>query len=87
FDHLRTTPHQLLDVRNPSEHRQNRLPGAIQIPIYEVANRIDELDPSMPVVVHCAAGFRASAAGSLLTQRGFNVVVINDDLANGLARL
>jgi rhodanese-related sulfurtransferase len=87
FDHLRTTPHQLLDVRNPSEHRQNRLPGAIQIPIYEVANRIDELDPSIPVVVHCAAGFRASAAGSLLTQRGFNVVVINDDLANGLARL
>jgi rhodanese-related sulfurtransferase len=85
FDHLSTTPHQLLDVRNPSEHRQNRLPGAIQIPIYEVANRIDELDPSIPVVVHCAAGFRASAAGSMLTQRGFNVVVINDDLANGLA--
>jgi glyoxylase-like metal-dependent hydrolase (beta-lactamase superfamily II)/rhodanese-related sulfurtransferase len=87
FDRLSAIPHQLLDVRNPSEHRQNRLPGAKQIPIYEVADRIDELDPSVPVVVHCAAGYRASAAGSMLTQRGFNVVVINDELANGLARI
>lgn len=86
FGRLRTTPHQLLDVRHPSEHRQNRLPGAKQIPIYELASRIGELDPTKPVVVHCAAGYRASAAGSLLAQRGFNVVVINDDLANGLAR-
>jgi rhodanese-related sulfurtransferase len=85
FEHMRSRPHQLLDVRNPSEHRENRLPGAKQIPIYEVAGRLGELDPAIPVVVHCAAGYRASAAGSLLAQRGFDVIVIDDDVANGLA--
>jgi len=87
FDSLRETPHQLLDVRNPSEHRQSKIPGAKQIPIYEVANRLDELDVDTTVVVHCAAGYRASAAGSMLKQRGYEVIVIDDDLANGLAHL
>jgi len=77
----------LLDVRNPSEHRQSKIPGAKQIPIYEVANRLDELDIDTTVVVHCAAGYRASAAGSMLKQRGYEVIVIDDDLANGLAHL
>ncbi|WP_298335217.1 MBL fold metallo-hydrolase [Ferrimicrobium sp.] len=85
FSTTRSMPHQLLDVRNPSEHRQNRLPGAKQIPIYEVLDRIDEIDPNTTVVVHCAAGYRASAAGSMLAAKGFEVIVIDDDLANGLS--
>ncbi|WP_298208673.1 rhodanese-like domain-containing protein [Ferrimicrobium sp.] len=87
FDTIVSTPHQLLDVRNPSEHRQSRLPGAKQIPIYEVADRLHEIDMTTPVVVHCAAGYRASAAGSMLAARGFEVVVIDDDLANGLSQI
>ncbi|MHB1521816.1 MAG: MBL fold metallo-hydrolase [Ferrimicrobium sp.] len=82
FASLRDTDHQLLDVRNPSEHRQGGIPGAKQIPIYEVANRLEELDRNTPVVVHCAAGYRASAAGSLLAQRGYDVIVIDDELPN-----
>jgi len=80
-------PHQLLDVRNPSEHRASRLPGARQIPIYELPARLGELDTSTPIYVHCAAGGRASAAGSLLKRHGFDVVVIDDDVNRGLELL
>jgi hydroxyacylglutathione hydrolase len=80
-------PHQLLDVRNPSEHRASRLPGARQIPIYELPARLGEFDRATPVYVHCAAGGRASAAGSLLKRNGFDVVVIDDDVNRGLELL
>jgi len=80
-------PHQLLDVRNPSEHRASRLPRSIQIPIYELPARLEELDHARPVYVHCAAGGRASAAGSLLARHGFEVVVIDDDVNHGLELL
>ena len=36
---------QLVDVRTGHEFNQDHLPGAVSIPITELAHRIDELDP------------------------------------------
>jgi len=45
---------------------------------------LDELPllPDVELWVHCASGFRASIAASLLDRAGFQVVLIDDDYAN-----
>ena len=42
----------LLDVRQPSEYEQTRIPGAKLIPLPDLGDRIGELDPEKPVVVY-----------------------------------
>ena len=47
------------------------IPGAVNIPVGQLPDRTDELDPRRPTVVYCAGGYRSSMAASLLRQRGF----------------
>jgi len=42
----------LLDVRQPSEYRESHIPGALLIPLPELSDRLDELDPEKPVMVY-----------------------------------
>jgi len=62
---------QVVDVRNPGEVAEGAIEGAIQIPVGQLPNRVDELDVTRPTVVYCAGGYRSSVAASLLRQRGF----------------
>ena len=61
---------QVVDVRNPDEWSRGHLPGAIHIPLAALPDRIDELDKTKPVVLHCQGGGRAAIATSLLQSRG-----------------
>ncbi len=45
----------VLDVRQRQEHDTSRIPGAINIPLHLLADRLHEL-PDMPIWVHCAPG-------------------------------
>ena len=65
---------QLVDVRNPGEHALGTVPGAVNIPVGQLPNRLDELDPNRPTVVYCAGGYRSSVAASLLRTEGFGDV-------------
>jgi rhodanese-related sulfurtransferase len=40
----------LLDVRQPGEYENTRIPGAKLIPLPELADRLGELDPDKPVI-------------------------------------
>jgi glyoxylase-like metal-dependent hydrolase (beta-lactamase superfamily II)/rhodanese-related sulfurtransferase len=62
---------QVVDVRNPGEVADGMIPGAVNIPVGQLPDRTDQLDPRMPTVVYCAGGYRSSVAASLLRQRGF----------------
>ncbi len=42
----------LLDVRQPGEYEQDRIPGAKLIPLPELTNRLEELDQEQPVIVY-----------------------------------
>ena len=42
----------LLDVRQPGEYEKNHIPGSILIPIGELDKRLDEIDPSKPVLTY-----------------------------------
>ena len=62
---------QIVDVRNPGELDAGTVQGAVPLPVGQLNDRIDELDPKRPTVVYCAGGYRSSVAASLLRQRGF----------------
>jgi len=61
----------IVDVRQPAEYKQGHLPGAKLIPLGELPARLEELDPSKPTLVYCAAGVRSRAGASILTRAGF----------------
>jgi molybdopterin/thiamine biosynthesis adenylyltransferase/rhodanese-related sulfurtransferase len=62
----------LLDVRQPDEHAVAAIAGAKLIPLQELPQRLDELDRSRPLVVHCHHGMRSLHAVQLLRSRGFD---------------
>lgn len=64
---------QLLDVRNPGELANGRFPGAINLPLNELRDRISELDPTREYIVSCHSGLRSYVAERLLKQKGFKV--------------
>jgi len=64
----------LLDVRQPREYEESRIPGATLIPLPQLSDRLGELDPEKPVLVYCAIGGRSRAAGQLLAGQGFKEV-------------
>jgi len=42
----------LLDVRQPREYEKARIPGAKLIPLPELTNRLEELDPEKPIIAY-----------------------------------
>ncbi|GAA1374140.1 FAD-dependent oxidoreductase [Luteococcus sanguinis] len=61
----------LIDVRTPAEVANGAIPGAINIPVDELRDRLDEL-PEGDLVVSCAVGIRGHIAARMLTQKGRN---------------
>jgi hydroxyacylglutathione hydrolase len=68
----------VLDVRRPDEWQSGHISGASHIPLWELDQRISEV-PGGEVWVHCASGFRASIAASILDRAGRQVIHIDDD--------
>jgi NADPH-dependent 2,4-dienoyl-CoA reductase/sulfur reductase-like enzyme/rhodanese-related sulfurtransferase len=72
---------QLIDVRTPSEFAAGHLPGALNVPVDELRDRLHELSPTRPTVVYCKVGFRGYLAARILQQEGFGDVA---NLSGGL---
>ncbi|MFV0525326.1 MAG: rhodanese-like domain-containing protein [Acidimicrobiales bacterium] len=66
---------QLIDVRQPDEVAEGTLPGAVNIPLGELPDRVGELDPGRRVVLLCRSGGRSTQAANFLTAAGFGDVV------------
>ena len=47
----------VLDVRPADEYALGHLPGAINVPLAELATRLAELDPSREVVAYCRGAY------------------------------
>jgi rhodanese-related sulfurtransferase len=75
-----TTPHEatlyLLDVREPFEWRQVRIPTAqtlqvLHIPMSELPDRVHELERDRPWVVMCAHGSRSYSVAAWLMEQDY----------------
>jgi hydroxyacylglutathione hydrolase len=65
---------EIIDVRNPDEWSHGHLPGATHVPLAALPEKIDSLDSSARIVLHCKGGGRSSIATSMLQARGFSNV-------------
>lgn len=70
----------LLDVRRADERALGAIPGSVHIPLHCLLDRLGDVPPG-PLAVHCASGFRAGIAASLLDRAGHDVVHIDDEYA------
>lgn len=59
----------LVDVRTPKEFDRGQIPGAVNIPVDDLRERIDELR-AKKVLVHCQVGLRGHVACTLLDNLG-----------------
>lgn len=64
----------VLDVRMPEEIAIASLPGAINIPLMDLPDRIGELNPQAPIAVLCHHGVRSEHASRFLEHNGFTQV-------------
>ncbi len=79
YDLTRVLPQvQLLDVRTEPEYLISAIPGAVNIPLPELHERLAELDQARPTVVVCQVGKRAYTAALQLQRQGFPDVCILD---------
>ena len=61
----------IVDVRTPEEFESGHYPNAINIPLNEVSQRIDEFKQfKLPIVAYCRSGNRSGMAVSILRQNG-----------------
>jgi NADPH-dependent 2,4-dienoyl-CoA reductase/sulfur reductase-like enzyme/rhodanese-related sulfurtransferase len=62
----------LVDVRTSGEFAAGSIPGALNLPVDDLRERLAEL-PDAPLVVHCQVGQRGHTAARILSQNGFDV--------------
>jgi phage shock protein E len=63
---------QLIDVRSPEEFQDGSYPGARNIPVGSLGNRMLEVgSKDKAVVVFCASGGRSSVAANMLKASGW----------------
>ena len=67
----------VLDTRRDDERAHGFIPGSVHIPLHALLGRLDEV-PDGPLWIHCASGFRASIAASLLARAGHDVTHVDD---------
>jgi hydroxyacylglutathione hydrolase len=72
---LSAEPMTVVDARDEHEWAAGHVPGAIHIYLPDIPHRVDEIPPKAPVAVHCASGYRAGIAASLLEQSGLKRII------------
>lgn len=72
---IRKNEGTIVDVRTPGEFRGGSVSGAVNVPLNEVPQRLEELKKmKTPLVLCCASGNRSGQAKEILTREGVNCV-------------
>ena len=62
----------ILDVRTPGEFRRGHFDGAVNIPVDELRERMDEIERGKPLYVNCQSALRSYIACRIPSQNGFD---------------
>ncbi|MBL0316705.1 MAG: rhodanese-like domain-containing protein [Flavobacteriales bacterium] len=63
----------IIDVRSEGEFQSGHFPGAKNIPLNIITQKLDELKQiKHPIVVYCMSGARSNSAASFLKQSGID---------------
>lgn len=64
----------LVDVRTADEYSLGKIPGAINVPLDELRERMNEIPSDKPVFVYCGVGLRGYLASCILKDNGYQDV-------------
>lgn len=73
IDSLDRSKVQIIDTRTPAEFELGTISGAVNIPVDDIRERLNEIDKNKPVVVFCAVGLRGYIAARILMANGYDV--------------
>ena len=74
ISHLARETSILIDVRTKSEYEMGTIRGALNIPVDELRERLDEIPKNKDIIIFCQIGLRGYLAHKILTQNGFKNV-------------
>ena len=67
----------ILDVRDPKELKKGFVEGAVNIPLNDLRQRMEELPEDQEVWSYCAVGQRSYYATRALSQYGYNIKTVS----------
>ena len=74
----------VIDVRRPSEFSAEHIDGAKSLPLDYISELMAEFPKDQTMYIHCAGGYRAMIASSILKSRGYDNLI---DIAGGFAAI
>jgi hydroxyacylglutathione hydrolase len=72
---LSAEPMTVIDARDEHEWVAGHVPGAVHMYVPDIPHRANEIPHEARVAVHCASGYRAGIAASLLEQAGLKRII------------
>lgn len=63
----------IVDTRTSAEYEMGHVEGALNIPVDDLRDRLDEIPKDKKIVVYCAVGLRGYIASRILSQKGYDV--------------
>ncbi len=88
WDKLKKDDVTLIDVRPLTEYLSGHISNAISIPLKELKEKINELPADKDIVAYCRGPYcvLAAEASKILSQNGFNVVILKEDVNSWRAK-
>ncbi len=71
---LNFRPEFVLDVRTADKYAEGHVQDAINIPVGELEDHLDQLDKSKTIYIHCSGGYSSMIASSILQKNDYRLV-------------
>ncbi|MGL5318459.1 MAG: rhodanese-like domain-containing protein [Bacteroidales bacterium] len=87
FKELVANGAMIVDVRTKEEYRDGGVKGAVNIPLDQLGNHLQELPKDKAIILYCASGMRSSAACTYLKKKGYTQIYNGRNAASLLSHL
>lgn len=75
-DAIQNTPNSLvIDVREPGEFKAGHIAGAVNYPLSQLNNRVENVTSDRRLFIYCQSGMRSRQAGRILSKKGYTNIV------------
>ncbi|OGX61056.1 MAG: sulfurtransferase [Paenibacillus sp. RIFOXYA1_FULL_44_5] len=67
----KSTDKLVVDVREPQEYQTGYIPGAKNVPLSQLSQRLDQLPKENQLYLYCRSGSRSKQAARILSKNGY----------------
>lgn len=70
----------IIDVREAFEVQFGKVPGAVNIPLQQLINQMNQLDKNKEYILICRSGNRSGMAGQFMEMQGYTAINVVDGM-------